>query len=286
VDATPTAKGAGIYPLRVPFLLVPHPTSAVTAPPTVSLSLDSTGAREVGSVKLANGGIHAGDADVFAWGLRAGSANAGSADLRAVGVQSLTTGLDGQLVPGNDRLLVFAINTWKAWTTPAANEFDIGIDPDASGVPAYIVAAVDHGLVTDGTPDGKEGCFVINVTDLTITEATFIKAPMNSTTLRCGVLASAIGDAGGAFTYLAAAASLLSPTAYQLPELAAFDPFQPALSQGDHLALGPGKSGILSLWVDRAAFDVGPSLGWMIVSPDNAAGPAQAATIPVVAPAP
>jgi hypothetical protein len=99
--------------------------------------------------------------------------------------------------------------------------------------------------------------------------------------VRCGVLASAIG-VSGTFSYGAAAASLLSPTTYQLPTLASFNPFQPAISQGDHLALAPGQSVNLSLWIDRAAFPTTPALGWMIVSPDNAAGPDQAATIPAV----
>jgi hypothetical protein len=75
---------------------------------------------------------------------------------------------------------------------------------------------------------------------------------------------------------------LLAPTSYQLPSLASFNPFQPSISQGDHLALGPGKSGGLSLWIDRSGFAASPALGWMIVSPDNAAGPDQAATIPAV----
>ena len=283
VVATPTTNGTGIYPLRVPFLLVPRALSRITAPATVNLGPDSTGARDAGSARLDNGGIRAGSADVFAWGLRAASVNAGSADLRAVGVQSLTTGPDGQAVPPSDRLLVFAINTWQPWTTPTVDEFDILINPDASGQPTYVVGALDHGIVTTGTPDGKEGCFVLRVSDETITDATFTKAAANSSTVRCGVLASAIGDAGGAFTYGAAAASLVSPTAYQLPGLASFNPFRPAVSQGDHLVIGPGQGGDLSLWVDRSAFAASPALGWMIVSPDNPAGPAQAATIPAVA---
>ena len=282
VVATPTTKGAGIYPLRVPFLLVPRALSRITAPATIGLSPDITGTRQTASAPLANGGVRAGGADVFAWGLRGGSVNAGSADLRAVGVESLTTGPDRQAVPPSDRLLVFAINTWQPWTTPAVNEFDILISSDGSGVPNYIVGALDHGYVTSGAPDGKDGCFVLRVSDLTVTDATFTKAPSNSSTVRCGVLASAVGVTGGAFTYGAVASSVLSPISNQLPGQASFNPFQPAISQGDHLALGPGQSGSISLWLDRGPFAASPSLGWMIVSPDNAAGPGQAATIPAV----
>ncbi|HEX7949125.1 MAG TPA: S8 family serine peptidase [Candidatus Limnocylindrales bacterium] len=282
VVATPTSKGAGLFALRVPFLLVPRALSGITAPATVGLTADTTTSHDVGSARLANGGIRAGTADVFAWGLRGGSINAGSVDLRAVGVESLTASPDGQPVPPSDRLLVFAINTWQGWTSPAVNEFDILINPDGTGQPTYVIGVLDHGIVTTGTPDGEEGCFVLRVSDDTVTDAAIVKGPANGSTVRCGVLASAIG-VSGAFTYAAASASLVSPTQVQLPGLASFNAFQPAISQGDHLTLAPGQSSNLSLWIDRPAFAASPALGWMIVSPDNAPGPAQAATIPAVA---
>ncbi len=284
VVATPTAKATGRFALRVPFLLMPRALSGITAPSTVGLTRDAGTNRDVGSAALANGGIRAGDADVFAWGLRGGSLNAGSVDLRAVGVQSVAAAPDGTAVPPNDRLLVFAINTWQAWSSPTVNEFDILINPDDTGQPAYVIGALDHGIATDGTPDGIEGCFILRVSDDTLTEATYTKAPANSSTVRCGVLASAIGVGGSAFTYAVASASLVSPMTVQLPGLASFNPFQPAISQGDHLALGPGRTTSVPLWIDSSAFaGSAPPLGWMVVSPDNAAGPDQVATIPAVA---
>ena len=284
VVATPTTKATGGFPLRVPFLLVPRALSRITAPATVTLTRDPNSNKDVGSAALANGGIRSGNADVFAWGLRGGSVNAGSVDLRAVGVQSLTSAPDGTAVPANDRLVVFAINTWRAWSTPAADEFDILINPDGTGQPTYVVGALDHGIVTSGTPDGVEGCFILSFADGTVVDATFTKASANSSTVRCGVLASAIGVGGGPFTYAASSASLVSPTSLQLPGLASFDPFQPAISQGDHRVLGPHASSSVSLWIDSSAFaDASAPLGWMIVSPDNAAGPDQVATIPAVA---
>jgi hypothetical protein len=282
VVATPTASGTGRVPLHVPFLLVPRALSRITAPATVGLLPDATSGRDTGTARLVNGGIRAGAADVFAWGLRAGSVNAGSADLRAVGVQALTVGPDGQAVSPSDRLLVFAINSWQPWTAAAVDEFDILINPDGSGQPTYVIGALDHGIVRNGTPDGQEGCFVLRVSDDTITDATFTRGPANSSTVRCGVLASSIGVTGS-FTYAAVAASLLAPITNPLPGLATFNPFQPAISQGDHLSLAPGQSQNLPLWIDRATFGAAPALGWMIVSPDNAAGPDQAATIPAVA---
>ncbi|HEY6012578.1 MAG TPA: S8 family serine peptidase, partial [Candidatus Limnocylindrales bacterium] len=94
VVATPTAKATGRYALRVPFLLVPRALSRITAPSTVSLTRDAATNRQAGTATLVNSGIRTGTADVFAWGLRGGSLNAGSVDLRAVGVQSLTAGPD------------------------------------------------------------------------------------------------------------------------------------------------------------------------------------------------
>jgi len=278
---TPTARGVGVFVLRVPFLLLPRALSRTGAPATVSLSPDLTSGHDVGSASLTNVGIRAGVADVFAWGLDSAPTSVASLDVRAVGVQSVTTSSDGLPLPAGDRLLVFAINTWRPWSSPGVNEFDILINPDGSGKPTYVVAALDHGIVVNGSPDGREGCFVVRVADLAVTDAVFARSPLNSTTLRCGVLASEIAVTGGAFTYAVEAASLLSPDTLAVPGTASFNPFQPSVSQGDHLALGPGQSANVPLWVDRAALATAPALGWMLVSSDNPVGPAQAATIPV-----
>ena len=287
VVATPTAGGAGIYPLRVPFLLAPRGLSNVVAPPTVNLAPDASGTRDVGSVRLTNTGIHAGSADVYAWGLRSGPIGAGSADVRAAGVQSLTTGMDGTPLPATDRLLVFAINTYQPWTSPAANEFDIAIDTDRSGFAEYLLAAVDHGLVTAGEPDGKMACFVFRASDRQVLKAEFAKAPANGTTVRCGVLASTLGLTPGAppFDYAVGAASLVTAAVDRVPGVAQFDAFQPSISQGDHVSLGPGQDASLALWIDPPGFARAPALGWMIVTPDDASGPAQVETFPAVLPA-
>jgi subtilisin family serine protease len=286
VLATPTKSGSGIYPLRVPFLIAPRALSNVVAPATVSLAPQTGTARDVGTVSVTNTGVHAGVADVYAWGLRSGPIGAGSVDIRAVGVQSLTTGLDGTPLPASDRLLVFAINTYAPWNSVATDEFDIGIDTDNSGSAEYVLAAVDHGLVTAGEPDGRAACFLFSASDQQLIAAAFAEVGDNSSTLRCGVLASALGltPSTGPIGYSAQAVSLVSAAADTVAGIATFDPFAPAISQGDHLDLAPGHRGSLSLWVDPVALASDPALGWMIVSPDDASGPAQAETIPAVLP--
>ena len=284
VVATPTAAAPGIYPLSIPFLIAPRALSNVVAPATVALA--AQGGQDVASVRVTNTGIHAGIADVYAWGLRSGPVGAGSADVRAVGVQSLTTGLDGATLPATDRLLVFAINTYAPWSSAAVNEFDIALDTDGSGSAEYVLTAVDHGLATAGQPDGRTACFVFRASDQHLLAAAFAEAPANSSTLRCGVLASTLGlsPASPPLAYAMQAVSLVSAAADIVPGVGTFDAFAPAISQGERLALGPGTSATLPLSLDPTLFASEPALGWMIVSPDNASGPDQAETIPAALP--
>ena len=284
VVATPTAARPGVYPLSIPFLIAPRALSNVVAPATVALT--PQGGQDVASVTVTNTGIHAGVADVYAWGLRSGPMGAGSVDVRAVGVQSLTTGLDGTALPSTDRMLVFAINTYAPWSSAAVNEFDIALDTDGSGSAEYVLAAVDHGLATAGQPDGRMACFVFRASDQQLLAAAFAEAPANSSTLRCGVLASTLGlsPADPPLTYAIQAASLVSAAADTVAGVGTFDAFAPAISQGERLALAPGKSAALSLSLDPTLIASEPALGWMIVSPDNASGPDQAETIPAALP--
>jgi subtilisin family serine protease len=286
VLATPTTAGAGIYPLRVPFLIAPRGLSNVVAPATVSLTPSADGTRDVATASLTNTGIHSGVADVYSWGLRSGPVGAGSVDVRAVGVQSLTTGLDGSPLPDSDRMLVFAINTYEPWSSAATDEFDILINKNTSGTDWYVLSALDHGLATAGQPDGRMGCFLFRGSDQQLVAAAFADAPDNSSTLRCGVLASAIGLSSGAqpIAYTIQSVSLVSAAADAIAGIGYLDPFAPAISQGDRVNLAPGRDATLPLWVHPVAFANQPALGWMIVSPDDASGPAQAETIPVVLP--
>ena len=87
VTATPTASRPGVYPLHVPFLIVPRGLSKVVAGPPAPYKL--TGGVASSSVTLKNSGIHDGTADVYAWGLTDPDHTAGLASVRAVGVQSL-----------------------------------------------------------------------------------------------------------------------------------------------------------------------------------------------------
>ena len=258
----------------------------MVAPATVSLAPSADGTRDVGSASVKNTGVHAGVADVFSWGLRSGPVGAGSVDVRAVGVQSLTTGLDGTPLPDSDRMLVFAINTYEPWSSAATGEFDILINKDASGTDWYVLSAVDHGLATTGQPDGRMGCFLFRGSDEQLVAAAFADAPDNSSTLRCGVLASALALSAGAqpIAYTVQSVSLVSAEADAIAGIGYLDPFAPAISQGDRVSLGPGRSATVPLWVDPVAFANQPALGWMIVSPDDPSGPAQAETIPLVLP--
>ncbi|MFI5100550.1 MAG: S8 family serine peptidase [Actinomycetes bacterium] len=286
VIATPTVGGAGIYPLRVPFLIAPRGLSNVVAPATVRLTPQAGGSLDVGSVVLTNTSIHPGAADVYAWGLRSGPVGAGSVDVRAVGVQSLTTGLDGTPLADSDRMLVFAINTYQPWSSPSTDEFDIGIDTNGSGAAGYVLSAIDHGLVTAAQPDGRTACFLFRASDNQIVAAAFADAPMNSSTLRCGVLASALGlsSASPAISYSVQTVSLVSAAADGVPGIGQFNPFASAVSQGDRLVIAARQSATLAVWADPAALVAAPALGWMIVSPDDPSGPAQAETIPLVLP--
>jgi hypothetical protein len=86
-------------------------------------------------------GGRSGEADVYAWGLKGESQDLGSADLRAVGVQSFDT--------ARGKLLVFAVNTWKRWSSASTDEFDIFVDINGDGIPDYLVVGVDFGFLTD-----------------------------------------------------------------------------------------------------------------------------------------
>jgi hypothetical protein len=274
VIATPTVAGTGRYALRVPFLVSPRGLSAVSAGAKSAYSLASGVASA--SVPLSNGGIHAGDADVYAWGLSDSNNGLATNDIRAVGVQTFPG--------GGDALLVFAVNTYGRWGSASDNEFDIGLDTNHDGNFDYFVVGVDGGAVlAAGAFDGRMLSFTINAHTGQIIDAFTVGAPANGSTVELPALASDMGLTAGSssFDYTAAGFSIFGGPFDVASGVGHFDALHPAVSQGDFLSVGRGGSAALGVSVNKAGFAANPALGWMVVTLDDANGAAQADLVPV-----
>ncbi|HYM83422.1 MAG TPA: S8 family serine peptidase [Candidatus Dormibacteraeota bacterium] len=282
IVATPTTSGPGLYSLRVPYLLAPRALSDVAAgarTPYVNRSNIFSA-----SVPLTNrSSIYGGTADVYAWGLSGNNTVGGPDDtevVRAVGVQSLPGSALG--APATDRSLVFAVNTWGRWSTPSSNEFDIAIDTNGDGKADFVVVGFDLGQLLSGSWDGVYASFTLDSAG-NLVDAFYADAPMNGSTVELPTLASDLGlsAAKPTFTYAAAGFSVETGAAAIVPGTATFNAFAPTVSNGQFLSLAPGASQSLGLTLDRRTFDKAPSMGWMIVSLDDANGAAQAELVPV-----
>ncbi|MFT4220691.1 MAG: S8 family serine peptidase [Microbacterium sp.] len=277
-DVVLTAKGST---LRVPYLMVPRSTtrvSSASAAPWFASSLKvKSGAK---SFTLTNPlGAYAAAADVYTWGLSDGR-DADKAlvdtgyDLRAAGVQSFES--DG------DQLLVFAVNNHKRWSSAAQDEFDVLVDTDDDGEPDFIVFSADSGAVRAGAFDGTTEVFVYDVAGQQLYASGFApQAPTDSSTILIPVWASDLGltaDAG-AFDYTVESYSYVNLGDDAFSAWAAYDPWAPALSNGQYESVPRNGSVTVSVDVDAAAFQAQQPLGAMAVVLDNAAGSHEAVLV-------
>lgn len=289
-DIVLTAKGST---LRVPYLLVPRSTSRVTdagsshAHPWYSKhdSKNKKGSsyadkNDKKSVTLANkGGAYAADADFYTWGLSdsrdlpKGTVDTGL-DLRAAGVQSFAD--------GDDQLLVFAVNNHKRWSSAAQNEFDVEIDTNGDGETDYIVFATDSGLIrTGGDPDGTTEVFVYDVANDALGSAGFKPtAPTDSSTILIPVWASDLGitSAASTFHYTVASYSIIDNSRSDSfgGTWATYDPWAPALSNGQFVSVPRNGKTKVDVAVNADAFNTQKPLGVMAVVLDNASGAGEA----------
>jgi minor extracellular serine protease Vpr len=225
--------------------------------------------------------VIAGTADVYQWGLRddddVNEATVGGSgyDLRAVGVQSFDVG-------EGEQLLVFAVNTHDRWSTAATNEYDILVDTGGSRAPEYAVVGVDFGAVTAGSFNGVMGSFVFDLVNGGATIEFLALAPTDSSTLLLPVLASQLGLTAddGDFTYSATSFSLEGAGMDPMPRTAGYNPWDPALLGGFPFSVvPPGGSAEFDLALDATSYAKQKPMGVMIVSLDNASGPAEAQLI-------
>ncbi|WP_363358204.1 S8 family peptidase [Microbacterium sp. LMI12-1-1.1] len=257
--------------LRVPYLLVPRATSDVSA--SGDLKVTKRGEPVDGQVQVSlknRAGAMAADADFYTWGLEdkkdaPKSFTDTGYDLRAAGVQSFDI--------GGDQLLVFAVSTHNRWSNAAANEFDVVIDTNRDGEPEWIVFSADGGLVEAGSANGISQVFAYEIeTEETYATGFLAAAPTDSSTILLPVVASDLGITAGAFDYTAQSFSSVNDGSDAIDATATYNPWAPALTNGQFVPVPVGGTVPVPVDVNAAAFAEQNPLGVMVVATDNAAG--------------
>jgi subtilisin family serine protease len=270
ITLTPTTAtvNAGVA-LNVPYYLVQRARS----------QLDAELERERGqlSVKLSNrGGKVPAFADFYALGLVGVRQGVAPFDVRAVGVQSFPAGPD-------ENLLVFAVNTFQRFNTAAAGEIDIFIDTDGDGESDFDVFSFDFGALTTGSFDGRAVVGVQNLRTGGISLSFFTDAPTDGSTLLLPVFTSDLGlsPSNPRFSYITQYFNIVDGGGAQVPGVASFNAFAPAISTGDFVQVDPGARAVVPISIDPAEQALTPALGVMVVNKENRSGAAQATLLPL-----
>lgn len=312
--ATPRGSGAGLYPLGVPWTVVPRGLSRIQDLPSSRKPWKSADGLLKSAVSMRNYGVHDGYADVFAWGLEDGEESVDRVDMRAGGVQSLPADVCDESAAASDRCLIFAINLWGTFNNASEALYEVAIDLDGDEEPDVYVSAIDLGLVF-GDYYGVTGSLV-NTPGGQVLAAYFAGASPNGSTILLPVLASDLGltvkpsarkgvkakgggNADPGFGYTAESyvmyddfgpAGVVAYYDVMTTGLRAggawarFDPFDPVISNGGNLkTIKAGATKSIPLAIDPSRYDPEKKgqKGWMIVSLDDENGRYQAELIPV-----
>ena len=283
ITLTPAGGGNGGAALRVPYYLVPRAFSNVHT--ALQGKLGNAAPSTTATFSNVDGAI-GGTAELFAWGLSDGNDAKGSNDMRAVGLESLPS---PTAADPNRRLLVFAINTWQAWSNAATNEFDIYVDVNADDVDDYVLVGVDNGLITTGIADGRMNVAVISLVTNAAALTNLVSAPTDSSTLLLALRSShlcmadtpCLSTASPRLSYQAVSFDLYGTAVDEIPARAKFHAWSPAITQGTYVEVAPNTTATAPVAVSPAEWVLTPALGVMVVSPDNKNGKSEAQLISV-----
>ncbi len=271
--ATPRGTTAGVHTLRAPLALVPYGLSDIRAAAKAGAGVPKG---FTGNIAVANRGVHFGTYDTYQWVASDASrdnATPGTPDARDVGVQQFP-------ISATDSLLVFAVSVNNRFTTAATTEFDVYLDVDLDGADDFVTVGVDFGLLTAGAPDGDFQSFTIDLHTGAIVDLWSAFAPNNGAVVELPVLASSIG-ATGPVRVTVETGSVVEIAPYDAVGSGLYDPTRPAVSMGDFGVLDPAATATLPVSIDTAAAAQQGTLGWLVVSVDDAAGSREADRVPL-----
>ena len=265
-----SAADNGGIPLRVPYYLVPRVSSNVEA----KLDKPVKASSPQGVISLTNrGSAIAATADFYSWGLdgkgKGSSKKNPIINLASAGVQSFP-------LSATDQLIVFAINTEEAWSSPSTREFDVAIDLNGDGIPDYYVVAIDLGLLIDGFANGQVVTVVYDSTHVPQFVEFAAIAPFDSSTILLPVLAADIGvtPASPRFSYKATGRDLVQTGASDsFTSWAKYNAFGSAITDGQFVgSFAPNATAAVPFSVNTTELARTPALGLMVVTQDNKNG--------------
>jgi hypothetical protein len=257
------ADNAGVT-LRVPYYLVSRVSANVSANFDKNIKKNNLSANVLLTNKKSP--ITA-TADFYSWGLQAkGGKKNKVVDLNAAGVQSFPG--------GGDAVLVFAVNAVEPWSAPQQRQFNVLIDLDGDGNADYIVFNVDFGFITAGAYSGEMIAAIMNVATGDISADYDIPTTTDTSTMFLVVNASSIGvtPAGPRFLYGVNGFDTQSSAQDTFGTFAPFNAFNSSISTGGFATLPSNGTGSVPISVNQFEWAITPSLGVMVVTPDNQNG--------------
>lgn len=295
IVATPRTSGAGIYPLRVPWLVAPQGRSDIRKVDGSQTKYAKSGVNRTANVKFRNRGLHKGIVDVFAWGLQDGRDGIGDIDLRAAGVASVPAEVCTGTPDSSDRCLIFAINTWSGWSNAAANLYQVAIDVDSDPDPDYVILVIDDGVAFTGVANGIVDALILDYDTFDLIDGFFAVAPANGSTMLVPALASDFGlrkNGRTHFDYVVDAVTEGDTVAFDemttgnaaagASDWARFDAWKHPISNGFFKPLKADKVATVPLKVNADTYRPNRGhKGWLVVTLDDANGAAQADMLPV-----
>jgi hypothetical protein len=273
-----SASDNGGIALRVPYYMVARVYSNVQA----SLDKNVKSSNPNGTINLTNKNSPiAATADFYSWGLSGNGKGSSKKNpiinLSAAGVQSFP-------ISATDQLLVFAITTQEAWSSPSTREFDVDIDVNGDGVPDFAVVGVDIGLVTTGAFDGRIAAVVFDLSTGAGHIDFLAQASTDGSTILIPAKASRLGltAAHPRFTYTATGFDLVESGAQDsFSQSAGYNAFSSALTDAQFVTLLPNATAAVPFSVNLTELAQTPPLGFMVVTQDNQNGDTEANLVKV-----
>jgi minor extracellular serine protease Vpr len=280
VVATPTEPGPGHFPLRTAFVFVPKGLSSV------SVARQISAAGLAGGLTVRNRGRHQGTADVFQWLVRdrrGDQRRAEVPDLVDVGFKSFPWDPATETETGADRQVVFAVALARGASTHSTHDVVVVVDVDGDRSEDYAIIGGDEGLELVGVPNGRFVTLTVDLNTFLVVDAYASEAPYHGSIVYLRTTASSLGTGPGSpswAVWFSGGSPVLNRPVFDAAPNAGWltmHPFRPVLSAGGATptVVAPGAAAVVPVTLDATA-PAQSVRGLLVVSPDDAAGPASA----------